>query len=240
MTPPEPVGEVPDVTVVVATIDAAATIGGALSSIVRAVAHAAPRTAEVIVIDGGSDDATAVVVAGFPQVRWLRQRGSGLAAARNQAVAAAAAPLVAFCDADDAWTPDALRLRFDALARVPGAWGATGRVRFVDRAVASDAGAPPRRRVGSEHAGVTPGALLVRRDTFTRVGLFDPTLTIGADADWILRAGRLLGSPVDVGATVLEKGLRAGSLSTDVENYRREMLIVARRFLADSRLRSRR
>ena len=76
--------------------------------------------------------------------------------------------------------------------------------------------------------------------TFARVGPFDQTLTIGADADWILRAERLLGPPVDVGATVLEKGLRAGSLSTDVENYRRELLIVARRFLADPRLRSRR
>jgi glycosyltransferase involved in cell wall biosynthesis len=245
-----------DVAIVVATRDAAATIAVALESIARAVADAVAHatraasgtgeviTAEVVVVDGGSDDATATLVAALPRVRWLRQQGTGLAAARNQAVAATTAPLVAFCDADDAWTRDALRLRRDALARVPAAWGATGRVRFFDRAVAGgggeDVAAPPRRRAGSEHVGVTPGALLVRRDTFARVGPFDETLTIGADADWIVRAQRLLGPPIDVGAVVLEKGLRAGSLSTDVDTYRRELLTVARRLLADPDLRGRR
>jgi glycosyltransferase involved in cell wall biosynthesis len=263
-------GDVADVAVVVAARDATATIGAALDSIERAVAVAGaactvePTTeggVQVVVIDGGSDDTTRDLVAARPWVRWLRQEGTGLAAARDQGIAATSAPLVAFCDADDAWTPDALRLRLDALAREPAAWAATGRVRFVARAPgpgadlgeepgAAAADAPtldaptldarrPRRRGGEEHAGMTPGALLVRRDTFARVGTFDPTLTIGADADWIVRAVQLLGQPVDVDAVVLEKGLRAGSLSTDVDTYRRELLTVARRLLTDQR-RSRR
>ena len=87
---------------------------------------------------------------------------------------------------------------------------------------------------------MTPGALLVRRSAFARVGPFDTTLTVGADADWIVRAVRLLGPPVDVDAVVLDKGLRAGSLSTDVDTYRRELLTVARRLVADRQRRARR
>lgn len=236
-----------DVAVVVVTRNEAATIAAALDSIARAVARAAPRIAEVVVIDGGpgdgehSRDETRALVAARPGVRWVQQDGTGLAAARNQGVALTTAPFVAFCDADDAWTPDALRLRFDALESTPDAWGATGRVRFVECAGTSAAGGADgagsgggavRRLAGMEHDGVTPGAMLVRRDAIACVGPFDPTLTIGADADWILRAEQLLGPAVAVDAVVLDKGLRDGSLSTDVDTYRREMLTIARRFLA--------
>jgi GT2 family glycosyltransferase len=252
----------PDVAVVVATRDAAGTLATALDGIAVAFARAAPCVAEVVVIDGGTSEAsraaTRGVVAGRPGVRWIAQEGTGLAAARNQGVALTSAPLVAFCDADDVWEPDGLRLRLDALDQpdgaagiavpggAPGAWGATGRVRFVDRAggeggAAGDGdgggrgsgGGAVRRRAGTEHAGATPGALLVRRDAFARVGPFDASLTVGADADWILRAEQALGPAVPVDAVVLEKGLRVGSLSTDVATYRGEMLTIARRFLAD-------
>ena len=238
--------DVADVAVVIAARDAASTLGAALDSIMAAVGRAAECAVEVVVIDGGSDeasrDATRAAAAGRPNVRWIAQDGTGLGAARNQGIACTSAPLVAFCDADDAWTPDALRLRVAALAEDPSAWAATGRVRFFDRNGSDGTGdvvtggsvaGAPRRRAGTEHDGATPGAMLVRRDAFARVGPFEPTLTIGSDADWILRAEQLLGPAVPVEAVVLEKGLRPGSLSTDVDTYRREMLTIARRFLAD-------
>jgi glycosyltransferase involved in cell wall biosynthesis len=233
-----------DVAVVIAARDAAATIGAALDSIARAVDRAAPCSVEVVVVDGSTDadgGATRARCMARPDVRWVAQDGTGLAAARNQGLALASAPLVAFCDADDTWTPDALRLRRDALVDAPDAWAATGRVRFVavaggraaGRVTGHVEGGAVRRRDGDEHDGATPGALLVRRDAMGRVGPFDTTLTVGADADWIVRAERRYGPAVAVEAVVLEKGLRAGSLSTDVVTYRQELLTVARRFLAD-------
>ena len=219
------------VAIIVASLNAAETIDLALDSLVRSVASAAPCVAEVVVIDGGSHDATLARVALRAGVRWMVQHAPGLAAARNEAVAATTAPLIAFCDADDAWTPTALQARLVALAERSTAWGVTGQVRFVDRGLAGG-GQPVRRSVDSGHPGYTPGAMLVRRSAFAQIGPFDPSLRIGADADWILRAEQLLGPLVGLDSVVLEKGLRAGSLSTDVLRYRSEMLTIARRFLA--------
>jgi GT2 family glycosyltransferase len=90
-------------------------------------------------------------------------------------------------------------------------------------------------RLGQSLPGFTPGALLARRHVFERVGGFDETLAIGADSDWFVRLQqsglRLAVLPV----VVLRKGARATSLSTDRETYRRELLRIARGFLARQR-----
>lgn len=56
---------------------------------------------EVIVVDDGSDDDSAALVAGAgPPIRLIRQPRLGPAAARNRGVAEAQASRLAFCDAD--------------------------------------------------------------------------------------------------------------------------------------------
>lgn len=77
--------------------------------------------------------------------------------------------------------------------------------------------------------------MLIRREIFQSVGPFDESLRIGADGDWILRAAQAMGPPLIIPRIVLEKGLRPGSLSTDVAAYRTEMLLIARRFIQRAR-----
>jgi len=85
--------------------------------------------------------------------------------------------------------------------------------------------------------GFTPGALLIRRETFELVGAFDETLSIGADSDWFVRLQTSPRPTLQIDAVVLYKGARNSSLSTDVGAYRRELLTVARRFIASRRVR---
>lgn len=70
---------------------------------------------EVIVVDDGSSDGTdaflAKLAAADPRIVVLPGAGRGAAAARNRAIAAARAPLVAFLDADDRWRLDKLRIQ---------------------------------------------------------------------------------------------------------------------------------
>lgn len=103
----------PDIAVVIAARDAAETIGAAIVS-----ALAQPRVAEVMVIDDASRDATAAAVReaagrdadpGGRLCMEVLERNGGPAAARNRAVAATRAPLVAILDADDRFAPDRFR-----------------------------------------------------------------------------------------------------------------------------------
>jgi glycosyltransferase involved in cell wall biosynthesis len=229
-----------DISVIVVCLNAAATIGKALDSIVAAHAQFATGRLEVILVDGGSKDGTLEQVAlrqtAIPDFRVIHQESVGIAAARNLGVQAATSSYIGFCDADDVWTRDAISLRHEALCSQPSAWAATGQVCFHD--VEGDNQATRVRRVaGSTHVGYTPGALLVRREIFQSIGFFDESLGVGADSDWILRAAQALGSPLVLTETVLHKGIRAGSLSTNVETYRKEMLLIARRFLKRARQR---
>jgi glycosyltransferase involved in cell wall biosynthesis len=75
---------------------------------------------ELIVVDDGSTDRTASVLARLddPRIRVIRSPHSGLAAvARNRGLAQARGTYVAFLDSDDAWLPGKLETQRDALSR---------------------------------------------------------------------------------------------------------------------------
>lgn len=102
----------PTVSVIVPTYNRAGTLARAIRSVLQQT-HA---DFEVIVVDDGSTDETAEVVAGFSdaRVRYLYQDNRGAAAARNAGIRAARAALIAFQDSDDEWLADKLDAQLEA------------------------------------------------------------------------------------------------------------------------------
>jgi len=174
-----------DVSVVMPVYDCARHIGAAIDSVLAQTL--APR--ELIVIDDGSTDDSGAVARRFgAPVRCERQAHAGIAAARNRGVALAQGAFLAFLDADDLWTRDKLRLQCAALDEDPTLDMVLGHVaQFVSPELPADTAAR-LRCPDAPIAGFVPGAMLVRRASFLRVGPFDLAHRIGEVLDWQLRA----------------------------------------------------
>ncbi len=99
-----------------------------LREAIRSALSQTVRDLEVIVVDDGSNDDVAAVLAreGDARVRTVRQPHAGLSAARNRGIEEARAPLVAFLDADDRLRPRGAATLCAALARAPAAVVAYG------------------------------------------------------------------------------------------------------------------
>jgi succinoglycan biosynthesis protein ExoO len=109
--------DAPHVSVIVPARNEASRIGAALASV-----HASEGIRiDIIVVDDGSTDATADVVAalGDARIRILStsDEARGVSPARNLGLAAARGRWVAFLDADDAWGPGRLDAILEAADR---------------------------------------------------------------------------------------------------------------------------
>lgn len=125
---------------------------------------------EIVVVDDGSTDGGATTVAewakGRNDVRLIRQRNAGSAAATNACLAAARMPFVKFVDADDLLHPDATALLLEALLREPRAVLA-----YADRATFADGTAPQMPPYGDSTPRLVDDALA----RTIRNSLFNPT-----------------------------------------------------------------
>jgi glycosyltransferase involved in cell wall biosynthesis len=188
----------PLVTVVIATHHRPELLRVALDA-VAAQDYAGPIET-VVVFDQSEPDASLARDDRQREVRVVSntERTPGLAGARNTGILAARGDLVAFCDDDDSWRPEKIRLQVAALAAEPDALTAVSgiTVMYDDRSV--DRVPQPgdvtlaqlaRRRVMEAH----PSSVVVRRSALLgAIGLVDEEIpgSYGEDYDWILRAAQ--------------------------------------------------
>jgi glycosyltransferase involved in cell wall biosynthesis len=149
----------------------------------------------VIVVDDGSTDDTPKVVCPFladPRVRYLRTDGLGQSRAKNLGIQQARGPLVAFLDGDDEWLPTKIERQLPLFAD-PAVGVVYSRRTLMDPA-GRDLPTPPavlaRGHIYDALLVQNPvcfSSVVVRKEVFDAVGLFDPNLPLAIDYDLWLR-----------------------------------------------------
>lgn len=215
--------------------DAEAFLAEAIESVLAQTSPAA----DVLVVDDGSHDRTAAIAARYEDrgVRLSRQQNRGPAVTRNRGAALTSAPVLAFLDADDLWPPDRLERLLAVLEANRALDGVIGDVESFPSPDMAEADRARLAVPAGPQPGWLPGALLLRRSAWERVGPFDESLVNGGEfIDWVARAraaGVALGR---LEALVLRRRVHPASMTVRArEALGRSYLDVARAMLARTR-----
>jgi glycosyltransferase involved in cell wall biosynthesis len=183
----------PTVSAIIPAYNAAQTVGRAVES---CLSQTHPPI-EVLVVDDGSTDATADVVAGFgTSARLERKPNGGPASARNHAARLARGEWLGFLDADDRWLPRKLEKQLTLAT--------SDDVAVIQTFTGGSTEQIPYEVTFSELWEtnlVCTSSVLIRRSMFERVGGFneDPELISSEDYHLWLRVaaagGRILTYP---------------------------------------------
>jgi len=184
----------PAVSVLMSVHDGAPWVAAAVASVLAQT----DGDLELIVVDDGSTDATAELLAavGDPRLRVHPQARTGLTRALNRALGLARGALVARLDADDVALPERLGRQRAFLAAHPevGLLGTAAREIGPDgapvRVVQPPADDAPIRRALIRANPFVHSSVMLRRELLARAGGYDETLAVAQDYElWMRLAG---------------------------------------------------
>jgi len=179
-----------DISVVIPTYNRCGLLRRALLSV---VSQTLPPT-EIIVIDDGSSDATAVMIHDeFPEISYYRQENAGVSSARNLGIHHATGNWIALLDSDDEWLPEKLARQTAALIAAPESKICHTEEQWIRNGIRVN---PAKQYVKPGGwifkdclplCAISPSTVMIHRSVFDDIGLFDTGLSACEDYDLWLR-----------------------------------------------------
>ena len=206
----------PLVSVIIPAFNRAHSVSASIDSVLRQ-SH---RHLEVIVVDDGSTDKTAEVLASYGErILSIRQGNGGPSSARNTGVAHAKGEIIAFLDSDDTWKQTKLerqvRLMMDGKSRVPCCVcnasivvngvnvGSSFNTAGIDCDISEGYWLNPTDLIATRFL-LFNQVVAIRRDVFDKVGGFKEHLRLLEDHDLAFRLS-LLGPWAFISDTLVTK-----------------------------------
>jgi glycosyltransferase involved in cell wall biosynthesis len=181
----------PEVSVIIPTYNSAQFLDEALQSVFDQTF----KDFEVIVIDDGSTDQTKQVLEKYgDRIRYIFQENGGPAKARNRGIKESSGKYVAFLDADDVWLPLKLEKQVNTFRHHPElAMVFTEHSSFNEKGVFQTSLGKKKKLLNGDiarniflHSGVATPTVMVRKEVFSKIGLFEEELQMAEDDNmWI-------------------------------------------------------
>ena len=163
-----------------------------LAEAINSVLNQNYQPIEIIVIDDGSTDKTSKIVKSFgAKVKYFCQNNSGSATARNYGISIANGDFLAFLDADDLWVENKLTLQIEIFNNDSEVDIVFGK---VQQFFSPELDENIKRQIYCNPdlmTGYIPSAMLVKKDSFWRVGEFESKWKQSEFADWYVRSTEL-------------------------------------------------
>ncbi len=222
----------PLVSVIVAVKNGERFLAPAITSILNQ--HYRPL--EIIVVDGLSDDNTAIIAQSFEHVRYVRQENRGIADAYNTGIAAARGDVIAFLSHDDLWLPLKLSLQVNYLMDHPEIQYTIAMMRFFLEPGHDIPQGFKQELLEGQHVGKIMETLVARKSLFEVIGRFDSGMALAEDADWYARANDHKIPMAIIPEVLLQKRVHNSNASSDAETSNRELLKALKRSIERKKL----
>ena len=191
----------PQVSVILTTFNGASR--GYLSEAIQSVLNQSFKDFELYLIDDGSTDNTKGECKRYlsdPRVYYIYQKNKGLAGARNTGIKASFGQFICFLDDDDIWKPDKLQKQIvfvrDQLNNIDD-WGMVYTwVELIDEQgkIISYTGSSNQGWIYRDllfgNVLDAPSSVLIKREVFNKMGLFDEDFEKCEDWDMWLRISK--------------------------------------------------
>ena len=203
-------------------------------------------TVEVIVLNDGSQDDTASVLAEYGnRIRAINQQNCGLARTRNNGIALATGEWIAFLDHDDYWEPEKLTLQLKAAERSGFDVVYTNAANFGEVARVGELRSEPKAMVEGDLLKkllldnfIVVSSVMIRRSLMQEIEGFDTSLPSVEDWDLWLKLSARGVSFAAVREPVTMYQWRAGSMSKNHELMRTTRKMIVQRALSTDRAKS--
>ena len=161
---------------------------------INSVLNQTYQNLELIIIDDGSSDKTEnIIKKKYPKIKFYKQKNKGVSAARNKGIKMASCKWIAFLDSDDRWHPRKLENQINYLLTLP-----RYKICHTDEIWIRKGIRINQHKKHKKHGGhifdkcldlcrISPSSVIIHKDIFNKVGLFNEKLPVCEDYDLWLR-----------------------------------------------------
>ena len=165
-----------------------------LSKAIDSVLNQTYQDLELIIIDDGSSDKSAEYVKKkYKKVKILKQHNKGVSSARNKGIKIASNNWIAFLDSDDRWHPKKIENQINYLTK-----NNKFKICHTDEIWIRNCIRINQHKKHKKYGGfifekcidlcrISPSSVIIHRDVFKKIGLFNEKLPVCEDYDLWLR-----------------------------------------------------